>query len=70
MSKIFVLESFMKLNQIQAKAKDMGLDFASMKKDDLIRSIQAKEGNEACYKSGRFSCDQYGCCWREDCKPK
>lgn len=61
---------FMKIAEIQIKARNLGLDPGKQKKEDLVRSIQSKEGNEPCYKSGRTSCIQYECCWRNDCKPK
>jgi hypothetical protein len=60
----------MKMAEIQKKAQSVGLDFGKLKKDDLIRSIQSKEGYEACYRAKQSSCDQYGCLWRDDCKPK
>jgi hypothetical protein len=60
----------MKMAEIQRKAQNLGLDFSKFKKDDLIRNIQSKEGNTSCYKAKLSSCDQYGCCWRDDCKPK
>jgi len=60
----------MKVSQIQLKAKVLGLDPGHMKKFELIRNIQAREGNEACFKSMRDYCDQYDCCWREDCLSK
>lgn len=60
----------MKMAEIQRKAQNMGLVFGKMKKDELIRNIQSSEGYNACYKANLRSCDQYGCCWREDCMPK
>ena len=60
----------MKMAEIHIKAQNMGLVFGKMKKDELIRSIQTKEGYNACYKSNLTHCDQYECLWREDCKPK
>jgi hypothetical protein len=60
----------MKLSLIQTKAKDIGLNPVKMKKDELIRTIQAKEGNPVCYRIMRSNCDQYSCCWRKDCNPK
>ncbi len=60
----------MKIAEIQRKAQSMGIDYGKLKKDDLIRNIQSREGYESCYKTKRSSCDQYGCCWRDDCKPK
>lgn len=59
----------MKMAEIQTKAQSMGLDPRKLKKVELIRNIQTKEGNESCYKTNRASCMQYECCWRDDCKP-
>jgi predicted metal-binding transcription factor (methanogenesis marker protein 9) len=60
----------MKLAEIQKKAQNLGLDYGKFKKDELIRNIQLKEGNNSCFKAMKTSCDQYGCCWRDGCKPK
>ncbi|MFH0977570.1 MAG: SAP domain-containing protein [Spirochaetota bacterium] len=60
----------MKMAEIQRKAQNMGLDPGKLKKDDLIHSIQVKEGYESCYKAKQDSCSQYDCCWRGDCNPK
>ncbi len=60
----------MKIAEIQKKAMNLGLDPGKMKKDTLIRSIQAKEGNESCFKVKGTSCYQYECCWRDDCNPR
>ena len=59
----------MKVAEIKTKARNLGFDPARMKKTDLIRNIQSMEGNQACYKMNNAYCDQYNCCWREDCKP-
>jgi hypothetical protein len=40
-----------------------------MDKKNLVRSIQEKEGNTPCFKTGLPFCNQYNCCWRSDCKP-
>lgn len=60
----------MKMAQVQQRAKTMGIPFFRMSKKALIRNIQAKEGNTACYLTGRTSCDQFECCWRNDCMGK
>lgn len=57
----------MKMQDIRAKAKTMGIKSNNMKKVNLIRAIQEKEGNTPCYQSGRDFCDQEGCCWKQDC---
>ncbi|MBN2403393.1 MAG: hypothetical protein JXN64_13495 [Spirochaetes bacterium] len=45
------------------------MDFGKLKKDDVIRSIQAREGDESCYKARHVSCYPYSRCRRDDCKP-
>jgi hypothetical protein len=60
----------MKIADIKKRAADMGLTLQAQKKADLIRAIQKAEGNDQCFSSGRNSCDQISCCWRDDCLPK
>jgi len=58
----------MTVKEIQGIAKKMGLKAAKMKKGDLVRSIQASEGNSPCFQIGALSsCDQEDCLWRSDC---
>lgn len=57
----------MKMIDIKAKAKDLGLKSGKMKKEELIRAIQEKEGNFPCFGSALERCSQTDCCWREDC---
>ena len=33
----------------------------------LVRSVQRSEGEEACFKIGRFDCDESDCRWRDYC---
>ena len=61
----------MKVTEIRAQAKDMGLKgITKMKKDDLIRAIQtAEESSTPCYGADwRMECQQMDCTWREDCQ--
>jgi hypothetical protein len=59
----------MKVQQIKEMAQRMDIPAGKMKKSDLIHSIQTKEGNAACYDTGRSSqCGQQNCLWVEDCK--
>jgi len=60
----------MKMQEVREKAKNLGIKSFGMKKVDLIRSIQSKEGNNPCFKTGLDSCDQYNCCWRSECLPE
>jgi len=59
----------MKMNDVRKKAKELGLKTQSLKKPDLIRAIQTAECNTPCFATGRTECDQFACCWREDCLP-
>ena len=59
----------MKMHDIKAKAKDLGLRPGKMKKEELIRAIQENEGNSPCFGSAPEHCSQEDCCWREDCLP-
>ncbi|NLL13653.1 MAG: SAP domain-containing protein [Fibrobacter sp.] len=55
-------------SKIVSIAKSMGISNASkLKSADLIRTIQTKEGNFACFGTGKVECDQHQCCWRENC---
>jgi hypothetical protein len=61
-------EAVMKLQEVKRIAKNMGLDAAKLTKDDLIRTIQVKEGNVPCFGVGKAAeCGQAVCLWREDC---
>lgn len=57
----------MKMTDVQMKAKKLGIKTSKLKKADLIRQIQAEEGNRACFQLNEGSCDQEDCCWRKDC---
>jgi len=59
----------MNINKIRAIAEKMSITAGTMDKKNLVRSIQEKEGNTPCFKTGQPFCDQYDCCWRSDCKP-
>jgi len=58
----------MKMNEIKKKAKALGIKvMATTKKADLIREIQKAEGNFDCFGTAEDSCEQWDCCFREDC---
>lgn len=57
----------MKMQAVVAKARMLDLKPGKLKKVDLIRAIQHKEGNTVCFGTGKNFCDQTGCCWRDDC---
>ncbi len=59
----------MKVQDIKEIAKKRGIKLGNLKKGELIRTIQADEGNNTCYETGQSdSCGQDRCLWREDCK--
>ena len=59
----------MKISDVKAKAKAVGVDPGKMKKADLIRAIQRAEGNNACYGSEEAqNCPHVICCFMVDCK--
>lgn len=61
----------MDMADIRKKAKDAGIKTAvGMKKLELIRAIQAKEGNFPCFGTADDYCDQLSCLYREDCLAK
>ncbi|HEY5973926.1 MAG TPA: SAP domain-containing protein [Geobacteraceae bacterium] len=59
----------MKMDDVKAIAKSQGIKAGTMKKTELIRAIQASEGNNSCYNTEQSTvCGQEGCLWRDDCK--
>lgn len=57
----------MKMQEIRAKAKALGINSFGKKKADLIREIQRAEGNFDCFGTARDYCDQLECCFRDLC---
>ncbi len=58
----------MRLSEVEKKARDLGIKNTwKYSKKDLIKTIQAKEGNIACFATAKGSCTQTLCCWKEDC---
>jgi len=58
----------MKMNEIKKKASGLGIKVrATTKKADLIRQIQKAEGNFDCFGTAINFCDQWNCCFKEDC---
>lgn len=59
----------MNMKDIREKARVLKVpNYSRMRKDDLIRAIQAAEGNSPCF--GRIpDCRQSDCCWMGDCLP-
>lgn len=59
----------MKMAEVRRKAKALDIKTAQMKKADLIREIQRAEGNFDCFGTATEYCDQWDCCYREECLP-
>lgn len=58
----------MKVDQIRTIAKSKGVNPGKLAKTELIKSIQAAEGNVECFSTAvNGECDQVNCLWREDC---
>lgn len=57
----------MKMTEVRVIAKKLDLKTGKMKKMDLIRAIQTKEGNFPCFQTANDSCNQMTCIWRSDC---
>jgi len=58
----------MKVEEIKELAKQQGINPRKMKKADIIRAIQAEEGNPQCFSNGeKDKCGQESCLWQEDC---
>ena len=59
----------MKLVEIRKLAAQRGVKADKMKKTEIIRAVQAAEGNTACFESGTaVECGQAKCLWRDDCR--
>lgn len=59
----------MNMAEIKEKAKQLGIQAGKIKKGDLIRAIQEKEGNFPCFETAKEYCSQLHCSWRKACLP-
>jgi hypothetical protein len=58
----------MRISEIEKKAKKVGIkDSWKLSKTDLIKTIQRNEANFDCFGTAANYCDQFVCCWRDDC---
>jgi hypothetical protein len=57
----------MKMQEVRALAKKIGVNSFGKSKAELIREIQTKEGNFACYGTAQGYCDQLECSFRPSC---
>jgi len=55
------------INEIQMKAKGLGVIPGKLNKTDLIHAIQAAEGNTPCYGWSNGNCPNTDCCFMADC---
>ena len=55
--------------EVRKRAKKLGVAANNnAKKGEIIRAIQAAEGNPQCFGTGVAEfCNQEKCCWRPDC---
>ncbi|MHC4121252.1 MAG: SAP domain-containing protein [Planctomycetota bacterium] len=60
-------EKSLKMPEIRAKAKSLGLTPGKMKKAGLIHAIQTAEGNTPCFGRSGGHCSQTECCFMKDC---
>jgi hypothetical protein len=60
----------MKMQEINAKAKQLGINPFGKTKASLIREIQKAEGNFDCFGTANGHCDQLMCCFRTLCIPE
>ena len=58
----------MKIKDVRERAKAVGVKKTfGLSKVELIRRIQRAEGNFDCFGTAVEHCDQFQCCFREDC---
>lgn len=54
--------------EIKKIAMEHGIRVGGVKKADIVRAIQQREGNTPCFASGRASeCGQHNCLWLAAC---
>ena len=54
--------------EIKDIARERGIRIAGVKKVEIVRAIQAQEGNEPCFATGRSAdCCQPRCLWIKAC---
>ncbi|MGC9965422.1 MAG: SAP domain-containing protein [Syntrophobacteraceae bacterium] len=57
----------MKMNEIRALAKSLGINSFGKSKAELIKEIQLKQGNFDCFGTAMDYCDQLECIFRTSC---
>ena len=54
--------------EIKDIARERGIRISGVKKAEIVRAIQAQEGNEPCFATGRAAdCGQQRCLWIKAC---
>ncbi|MBU0680902.1 MAG: hypothetical protein KKD73_05725 [Proteobacteria bacterium] len=59
----------MNMTEIKEKAKSLGVQVGKLRKDEVIKAIQTKEGNFPCFGTAKDYCVEKLCCWRDACLP-
>ncbi len=58
----------MTVKTIREKARNLGVkNYSKIRKAELIRAIQEKEGNAPCFEAIQ-DCWEFKCTWRDDCQ--
>ena len=57
----------MKVKELRAIARDLGIRTNNLRKAELVRAIQLAEGNFDCFGTAEDYCDQLNCLFRKDC---
>ena len=57
----------MKMPELRAKAKSLGIKPGKMKKMDLVHAIQMAEGYTPCFGRSGGYCPNLDCCFMADC---
>lgn len=64
----FLKEFKMTVKEIRGMARGLGIkNYHRIRKADLIRAIQEREGNSPCYQS-ISGCREHDCLWMEGCQ--
>ncbi len=59
----------MNFDRVKEIARERGVKPGRMKKAELIRMMQSREGSLPCYDTGRIAeCGELDCLWRESCR--
>lgn len=58
----------MKLQDLRHIAKEHKIPTAGLSRTEIVRKIQASEGNFECFATASSgTCDQSNCLWRKEC---